>query len=47
MFTKKEEILLVFYLKQDAHLHYVLTLLEPRILAYQFAKVNNKEYPDK
>lgn len=47
VFTKAEEILLVVsYLKQAARLHYGLNLLEVRILTYQFAKANNKKYPD-
>ncbi|KAF2895902.1 hypothetical protein ILUMI_10274 [Ignelater luminosus] len=39
--------LLVSHLKQAARLHYGLTLSEVRILAYQYAKANNKKYPDK
>lgn len=47
VFTKQEETLLVSYLIQAARLHYGLTLREVRILAFQFAKANNKKYPAK
>ncbi|KAF2892413.1 hypothetical protein ILUMI_13759 [Ignelater luminosus] len=47
VFSKEEESLLVSYLKQAARLHYGLKLSEVRILAYQYAKANNKKYSDK
>ncbi|KAF2890065.1 hypothetical protein ILUMI_16107 [Ignelater luminosus] len=42
-FSKEEESLLVSYLRQAARLHYGLTLSEVKILAYQYAKANNKK----
>ena len=45
VFTKEEELLLVQYLKQAARLHYGLSLIEVRKLAYQYAKQNLKKFP--
>lgn len=44
VFTVEEEKLLVDYILKAADLQYGLTLRDCRILAYQFAKVNNKKY---
>lgn len=39
--------MLVQYLKQAAYMHYGLTILDLRKLAYEFSKINKARYPKK
>ena len=46
VFSSEEEEELRNYLLQSAKLHYGLTKIETRKLAYQYAKQNGKDMPD-
>lgn len=46
VFTRAQETELVRYLKQSASMHYGLSTIESRKLAYNYASVNNITHPD-
>lgn len=47
VFSEEQERMLVQYLKQAAYMHYGLTILDLRKLAYEFAKINKARCPKK
>ena len=46
VFTHSEECLLLEYVQKASQLHFGLTTKKLKELAFQFAKINNKKYPE-
>ena len=46
VFTHSEECLLLEYVQKASQLHFGLTIKKLKELAIQFAKINNKKYPE-